>query len=139
MRIGPAAILASLAFGITVAPLAAPAQQPALPEHIRTTQTFLMTWGHEQWDQLRTVTGDKVTVKLGPSAYSLEPAAQKSDVKLTLPFRELSTLRANGKITGVKVSEMVFKMGDRELRGPGTIDLSEDNGVFRVTGVTAEP
>ena len=29
--------------------------------------------------------------------------------------------------------------GDTELRGPGTIELTEDNGMFRVTGVTATP
>jgi hypothetical protein len=60
-------------------------------------------------------------------------------VRLTLPFRGLSTVRTDGKITAVKVDELALKMGDTEMRGPGTIDLAEDNGVFRVTGITASP
>jgi hypothetical protein len=106
------------------------------PQHIEATQTFLMTWGNQRWDELRTVTSDTVTVKVGPSAYMLEPGAQKSEVRLTLPFRGLSTVRTDGKITGVKVDELALKMGDTEMRGPGTIDLTEENGMFRVTGVT---
>lgn len=140
MRMSRAAMFVILALGIYAAPPAALAQQAAVapqPQQIETTRTFLMTWGHQRWDDLRTVTSDKVTVKVGPSAYTLEPGAQKSDVQLTLPFRGLSTVRTDGKITGVKVDEMVVKMGDREMRGPATIDLTEDNGMFRVTGVTA--
>ena len=78
-------------------------------------------------------------MKVGPSAYTLEPGAQKSDVRLTLPFRGLSTVRTDGKITAVKVEELALKMGDTEMRGPGTVELAEDNGMFRVTGVTANP
>jgi hypothetical protein len=128
-----------LALGIYAAPPAVHAQQaavPAVPQHIEATQTFLMTWGHQRWEDLRTVTTDTVAVKVGSSAYTLEPGAQKSDVRLTLPFRGLSTVRTDGKITGVKVDELVLKMGERELRGPGTVELSEENGTFRVTGVT---
>ena len=132
------AMFVSLALSIAVAPLAAHAQQPAgPPPQIQTAQTFLMTWANQKWDDLKAVTADKVTVKVGPNVYTLEPAAQKSDVQLSLPFRGLSTIRADGKITGVKVEEMAFKLGDKEMRGPATVDLKEDNGAFRVTGVSA--
>lgn len=141
MRIGRAAVVLSLALGVcAAAPVASHAQQaavPTRPQHIEATQTFLMNWGNQRWDDLRTVSRDRVTVKVGPSEYTLEPGAQKSDVRLTLPFRGLSTVRTDGKITGVKVEELALKMGDRELRGPGTIDLTEENGTFRVTGVTS--
>ena len=142
MGIGRAVAVVSVALGVCAAPLAAHAQQAAVatrPQHIEATQTFLMNWGNQRWDELRTVTGDRVTVKVGPSEYTLEPGAQKSDVRLALPFRGLSTVRTDGKITGVKVDEMVVKVGDREMRGPGTIDLTEDSGTFRVTGVSASP
>jgi hypothetical protein len=132
-------MLLGLAVGVYAAPVATHAQQAAVatrPQHIEATQTFLMTWGNQRWDELRTVTSDTVTVKVGPSAYMLEPGAQKSEVRLTLPFRGLSTVRTDGKITGVKVDELALKMGDTEMRGPGTIDLTEENGMFRVTGVT---
>ncbi len=138
MRMGRAAIFVSLALSICVAPLAAHAQQPAgPPPQIQAAQTFLMTWGSQKWDELKAVAADTVTVKVGPGTYTLQPAAQKSDVQLTLPFRGLSTVRTDGKITGVKVDEMALKMGDKEMRGPGMVDLKEENGAFRVTGVSA--
>jgi hypothetical protein len=142
MKIGRMAVVLGLAIGVSAAPSGAGAQQaavPTRPQHIEATQTFLMMWGNQRWDDLRAVSGDKIMVKVGPSTYTLEPGAQKSDVRLTLPFRGLSTVRTDGKITGVKVEELVVKTGDTELRGPGTIDLTEDNGIFRVTGVTATP
>jgi hypothetical protein len=135
-------VLVGLALGALGAPLAAHAQQAAVatrPPHIEATQTFLMMWGNQRWEELRAVSGDKLTVKVGPSAYTLEPGAQKSDVRLTLPFRGLSTVRTDGKITAVKVEELALKMGDTEMRGPGTVELAEDNGMFRVIGVTANP
>jgi hypothetical protein len=132
-----AAIFVSLALGMWLAPCAADAQQAGAPPQIQTTQTFLMTWGGQKWEDMKAVTADKVTVKVGPSVYTLEPAAQKSDVQLSLPFRGLSTMRTDGKITGVKVDDMAVKVGDKEMRGPGTVDLKEENGAFRVTGVSA--
>jgi hypothetical protein len=108
-----------------------------VPPHIEATQTFLVTWGHQRWADLQTVTTERVAVTVGSGSYTLEPGAQKSDVRLALPFRGLSTVRTDGKITGVRVDEMVFKVGDQEMRGPATVDLAEENGLFRVTGVTA--
>lgn len=142
MNMARVAVLVGLALGALATPLAAHAQQaavPTRPQHIEATQTFLMMWGNQRWEELRAVSGDKITVKVGPSAYTLEPGAQKSDVRLTLPFRGLSTVRTDGRITAVKVEELALKMGDTEMRGPGTVELADDNGVFRVTGVTANP
>lgn len=142
MNMARVAVLVGLALGALAAPLAAHAQQaavPTRPQHIEATQTFLMMWGNQRWEELRAISGDKITVKVGSSAYTLEPGAQKSDVRLTLPFRGLSTVRTDGKITAVKVEELALKMGDTEMRGPGTVELADDNGVFRVTGVTANP
>jgi hypothetical protein len=138
MRIGRAAIVVGFALAVGAAPAAA--QQAAVapaPTHIEATQTFLVTWGHQRWADLQTVTAERVTVTVGSGSYTLEPGAQKSDVRLALPFRGLSTVRTDGKITGVRVDEMVFKVGDQEMRGPATVDLTEENGLFRVTGVTA--
>jgi hypothetical protein len=138
MRIGRAAIVVGFALAVGAAPAAA--QQAAVapaPTHIVATQTFLVTWGHQRWADLQTVTAERVTVTVGAGSYTLEPGVQKSDVRLALPFRGLSTVRTDGKITGVRVDEMVFKVGDQEMRGPATVDLTEENGLFRVTGVTA--
>lgn len=138
MRIGRAAIVVGFALAVGAAPAAA--QQAAVapaPPHIEATQTFLVTWGHQRWADLQTVTAERVTVTVGSGSYTLEPGTQKSDVRLALPFRGLSTVRTDGKITGVRVDEMVFRVGDQEMRGPATVDLTEENGLFRVTGVTA--
>ena len=135
MKMVRAAIFVTLALGMWLAPRAADAQAGPPPQ-IQTTQTFLMTWGGQKWDEMKAVTADKVTVKVGPGVYMLAPATHKSDVQLTLPFRGLSTVRTDGKVTGVKVDEMAFKMGDKEMRGPALVDLKEDNGTFRVTGVS---
>jgi hypothetical protein len=139
MTMGRAAVFGMVfAVGMSVEPVAAHAQSPMGPvPQIQTAQTFLMTWSGQKWDEMKTVSADTVTVKLGPGIYTLPPSAQKSDVQLSLPFRGLSTLRTDGKIIGVKVEEIAIKVGDKEMRGPATIDLKEDNGVFRVTGVTA--
>jgi hypothetical protein len=139
MTMGRAAISGMVfAFGMCVEPVSAHAQSPmASAPQIQATQTFLMTWSGQKWDEMKTVTADTVTVKVGPSVYTLQPTAQKSDVQLSLPFRGLSTVRTDGKITGVKVEDVAFKVGDKEMRGSATIDLTEDNGTFRVTGVTA--
>src|SRR5262245_39545892 len=75
MTMARAAIFAVLALGICVAPMAACAQAPMGPSpQIQATQTFLMTWGGQKWDEMKTVTADKVTVKVGPGVYTLEPA-----------------------------------------------------------------
>jgi hypothetical protein len=137
MRMRRAAFFVTLALGLWLAP-SADAQQPVgAPPQIQAAQTFLMTWGGQKWDEMKAVTAETVTVKVGSSVYTLNPAAQKSDVQLVLPFRGLSTIRIDGKITGVKVDDIAFKVGDNEMRGPGVVDLKEDQGAFRVTGVSA--
>ena len=139
MTMTRAAILATLALAVCSAPaMAQQAAVPTMPQHIETTQRCLVTWGHQRWDDLRTVTSDRVTVKVGPEVYALEPGTQRSDVRLTLPFRGLSTVRTDGRITGVRVDEIVVKLGDGETRGSGTIELTEEQGTFRVTGVTLD-
>src|SRR2546430_16720560 len=66
--------------------IAASALLPALsvdaeaPQHVRTAHTFLMAWGNQRWDELRTVATEQVTVRVGDKVFTLEPAAQKSEV-----------------------------------------------------------
>ncbi|PYO20282.1 MAG: hypothetical protein DMD88_12490 [Candidatus Rokuibacteriota bacterium] len=123
--------------------VAASALLPALsvdaeaPQHVRTAHTFLMAWGNQRWDELRTVAAEQVTVRVGDKVFTLEPAAQKSEVALVFPFRGLSTIRADGKVNGITVEDLGLKVGDNEMRGPGTIMLKEqDGGEFRVIGVS---
>ncbi len=113
------------------------AQTAGPPPHIQTAQTFLVAWAHQRWEDLKAVAADKVTVRVGDKSFTLEPAVEKSDVMMVVPFRGLSTVRVDGKVKGITVEEMGLKVGDDETRGPGTITLTEeDNGEFRVIGVS---
>ena len=141
MRTSRAVVLGAIAVAVWGAPATVRAQHaavPTVPQHIETTQRFLVTWGHQRWDDLRTVTGEHVTVRVGSQVYALEPGTQQSEVRLALPFRGLSTVRTDGRITGVRVDELAVRLGDGETRGPGTIELTEEQGSFRVTGVTLD-
>ena len=129
-------VLISFALTFLASPLTVHAQEATSPPYIRAAHTFLMAWGHQRWDALRDVAAGQVTVKLGTKVFTLEPAKQASEVRLVLPFRGLSTVRANGKVTGVTVEEIGLWVAGSETRGPGDISLTEDNGEFRVTGVS---
>jgi hypothetical protein len=129
---------AVLAFaGIVLQSGAVGADEPkSPPPHIAAAHAFLMAWGHERWDDLRGVSADAVSVKLGDTVYSLEPAARKSEVTMRFPFRGLSTVRTGVEVTGVTVDELGVRIGDKEMRGPATVTLKEEAGQFRVTEVT---
>lgn len=135
MPLQRAMLLGILAASTLLPALAARAQERA-PGHIRTAHTFLMAWGNQRWDELRTVAAERVTVSVGDRLFELELAAQKAEVILVLPFRGLSTVREGEKVTGITVEELGVKIGERETRGPGTIMLKEQDGAFRVTGVS---
>jgi hypothetical protein len=115
--------------------LAASAEEKA-PQHIRTAHTFLMAWGNKRWDELRTVAAEQVTVRVGDRVFTLAPAAQKSEATLVFPFRGLSTVRVGENVKGITVEDMGVKVGDSEMRGQGTITLKEEDGNFRVIGVS---
>lgn len=128
-----ALILIVVAASTLLPALAADAEAP---QHVRTAHTFLMAWGNQRWDELRTVAADEVTVRVRDKVFKLEPAAQKSEVTLVFPFRGLSTIRADGKVKGITVEELGLRVGDSDTRGPGTIMLKEQNGEFQVIGVS---
>ena len=127
-----------LALVLLLCPQGVGAQENSTPSHIRTAQTFLMAWGNQRWDELKDVATDDVIVKLGANTYVLQPSAQKSPVTLLFPFRGMSTVRVEGKVKGITVDDIGFKVGEAEMRGPGTITLKEEpSGSFRVVGVSA--
>ena len=71
MRTSRAVVLGAIAVAVWGAPATVRAQHaavPTVPQHIETTQRFLVTWGHQRWDDLRTVTGEHVTVRVGSPA-----------------------------------------------------------------------
>ena len=133
MRIRIATLITLLAL---VFATAAGAQQPAAaPGPIEIAQTFLMAWGHERWDELKTVAGEQVTIRVGDKTYTLKPGSA-SEVKLVFPFSGLSTVRVDGAVKGVAIAVLAVKVGDNEVRGTGTLTFQEKDGGFKVVGVS---
>ena len=140
MRMQRAAVVFGLALGVYCAPLPAHGQQaavPTRPPHIEATQTFRDV-GTERWE---TCAPSPPTRSWSRSAELLRPPASCAEIRRAAhaAFPRAVDGSQDGKITGVKVDELALKRGDTEMRGPGTIELAEDNGMFRVTGVTATP
>jgi hypothetical protein len=121
------------------APAEQPQMSPSTPGHIETAQKFLMAWGHQRWEDLRHVAADQVTIRIGDKSYMLAPAMGKSEVMLVFPFRGLSTLRVNGTVKGITIEDVGLKVGNEEVRGPGTLTLQEEAGTYRVMAVSTGP
>src|SRR5947208_3912214 len=97
-----ARIVVMVAVGSLVSALAAHAQEkPQVPPHIQTALTFLTAWGNQRWDELKTVAAVQVTMKVADKTFTLDPAAQKSEVALVFPFRGLATVREDGKVKSI--------------------------------------
>jgi len=109
-----------------------------VPPHIQAVHEFLMGWGKEDWDAMKAQAGSKVTVKVGGTQSTLDIDAKKADVRLVLPFRGLSSVRENGKVTGVTVDQITVQAGGEEKKGKATVTLQEKDGKFTVTGVAME-
>jgi hypothetical protein len=109
------------------------------PPHIAAAQMFILAWGHQRWDQLRTVAADTVPVNVGDRVFHVEAASSKTDVMLVFPFRGLSTMRNGEVVQAIMVDELGIKVGDQEIRGPATLSLRDNNGRMEVTEVSLRP
>lgn len=125
-------------------PAAAPAEAKAPADqaisadgkmHLDAAIAFLKAWGKGRWDDARPVAADKVAVKLGDKSYDVDVAGGKSDVKAVLPFRGLSTVRADGKVVGIDVTELALNAGGAEKRGKAHLTTQDKDGQVRVTAV----
>ncbi len=45
-----------------------------LPAHVKVAYTFLMGWGKGNWDEVKPVAAEQVTVKVGDKAFTLDLA-----------------------------------------------------------------
>ncbi len=117
----------------------APAAVPGeLPAHVKVAYTFLTGWGKGNWDEVKPVAAEQVTVKVGDKAFTLDLAGGKADIALVFPFKGIATVRVEGKVKGVTVEEIGLKTGETEKRGKGALTLEEKDGQFLVTGVAVE-
>jgi hypothetical protein len=129
-----------LAFVIALlVPVAAQAEQETTaPPYIEAVRSFLVGWGHESWDQMQAVGADSVSVSVGDKVFAVAPASRKADVMVVFPFRGLSTVRAGDEVKSVTVQELGLRVGDKETRGPATITVKEENGRYRVVGISLD-
>jgi hypothetical protein len=120
----------------------APADQPISADgkmHLDVAIAFLKAWGKGHWDELKPVAAEKVAVKLGDKSYDVDVAGGKSDVKPVLPFRGLSTVRADGKVVDISVAELSVKAdGGAEKHGKARLTTEDKDGQVRVTAVEME-
>lgn len=142
MPFGARPLLLTLALLLAAVPIWSQEKKPAtpsdLPAHIQAAQTFLMAWGKGNWDEARTVSAEKVPVKVGDKEFTLDLTGGKAEAVLVFPFRGISTVRVEGKVKGVTVDEIGLKAGETEKRGKGTLTLEEKDGKFVVTAVAVE-
>jgi len=123
------------------APAAAPVDQGVSADgkmHLDAAIAFLKAWGKGRWDDLKPVAADKVTVKVGDKSYDLDVVAGKSDIKPVLPFRGLSTVRDQGKVVAISVSELSLKTDAAEKHGKARLATEDKEGQVRVTAVEME-
>ena len=106
--------------------------------HLDAAIAFLKAWGKGRWDDAKTVAADKVPVKMGDKSYDVDVAGGKSDVKAVLPFRGLSTVREQGKVVGIAVSDLAVKADGAEKRGQARLTTEDKDGQVRVTAVELE-
>ena len=106
--------------------------------HVEAASAFLKAWGKGKWEDAKAVADDKVDVKVGDKAYSIDVAGGKSDAKLVLPFRGLSAIRDGGKMKGVAVNEMTVDAGGAKKTGKGKVMTDDSGGAVKVTSVEVE-
>jgi len=141
----PAAAAQPAAEKPTAAPAAAeksPATEPAISAdgkmHMDAAIAFLKAWGKGRWDDAKPVAADKVPVKMGDKSYDVDVAGGKSEVRAVLPFRGLSTVREQGKVVGIAVSELAVRTDAAEKRGKARLTTEDKDGQVRVTAVELE-
>lgn len=126
---------------------AAPAAEKAAPDqaisadgkmHLDAAIAFLKAWGKGRWDDAKPVAADKVAVRLGAKSYDVDVAGGKSDIQAVLPFRGLSTVREQGKVVGIAVSDLAVKADGAEKRGKARLTTEDKDGQVRVTAVELE-
>lgn len=119
-------------------PLADASISPDGKMHMDAAIAFLKAWGKGHWDELKPVAADKVAVKMGDKSYDVDVAGGKADVRAVLPFRGLSTVREQGKVVGIAVSDLLVKADGAEKRGKARLSTEDKDGVVRVTAVAFE-
>jgi hypothetical protein len=135
------------------APAAAPAAaaaQPAAAEQSRpyvdSAITFLKSLTHtnrtgpegeKAWADLRSVSAEKVPVKVAGKELMIDATAGKSDA-LLVRFSKVSTWREAYDVQGVTIEKAQLKVGDEDHTGKGRLKLAEKDGKWIVQSMEVE-
>ncbi|HYS07826.1 MAG TPA: hypothetical protein VEP66_03740 [Myxococcales bacterium] len=134
------------------APAAEPAQVPAQAPsaesrpYVDSALTFLKAFSHtnrtgpegeKAWADLRSVSIDKVPLKVGGKEIVIDAAAGQSNAIL-VRFAKVSTWREASDVQGVTFEKAQLKLGDEEHTGKGRLKLAEKDGKWIVQAMEVE-
>jgi len=132
---------------------AAPAPEAAAPKadapsrpYIDSAITFLKAFSHtnrsgpegeQAWAELRTVSIDKVPLKVAGKDLVIDAAAGQSSAML-LRFSKVATWREAFDVQGVTIEKAQIKIGDEDHSGKARLKMAETNGKWIVQSIEVE-
>jgi len=131
----------------TPAPDSAQAAKADAPRpYVESALTFLRAFTHtnrtgpegeKAWAELRSVSADKVPLKVGGKDLVIDAAAGHSNAML-VRFAKVSTWREALDIQGVTIEKTQLRVGDEEHSGKARLKLSEKDGKWIVESFEVE-
>jgi hypothetical protein len=131
----------------TPAPDSAQAAKADAPRpYVESALTFLRAFTHtnrtgpegeKAWAELRSVSADKVALKVGGKDLVIDAAAGHSNAML-VRFAKVSTWREALDIQGVTIEKTQLRVGDEEHSGKARLKLSEKDGKWIVESFEVE-
>ena len=132
---------------------AAPAPEAAAPKadapsrpYIDSALTFLKALSHtnrsgpegeQAWAELRSVSIDKVPLKVAGKDLVIDAAAKNSNAML-LKFSKVATWREAFDVQGVTIEKAQLKIGEEDHTGKARLKMAETNGKWIVQSVEVE-
>jgi len=131
----------------TPAPDAAGAPKADAPRpYVESALTFLRAFTHtnrtgpegeKAWAELRSVSADKVPLKVGGKDLVIDAAAGHSNAML-VRFAKVSTWREALDVQGVTIEKTQLRVGDEEHSGKARLKLAEKDGKWIVESFEVE-
>jgi len=136
------------------APAAAPAAPAAAPApaadqarpYVDSALTFLKAYTHtnrtgpegeKAWADLRSVSIEKVPLKVAGKEMMIDATAGHADAQL-IRFSKVSTWREAYDVQGVTIEKAQLKVGEEEHTGKGRLKLAEKDGKWIVQSLEIE-
>jgi hypothetical protein len=131
----------------TAAPDSAAAPKADAPRpYVESALTFLRAFTHtnrtgpegeKAWAELRSVSADKVPLKVGGKDLVIDAAAGHSNAML-VRFAKVSTWREALDVQGVTIEKTQLRVGDEEHSGKARLKLAEKDGKWIVESFEVE-